>query len=200
MALNDVWKLVVKQAYENQLNLNVLHYLETGVAGTGATAVQRLNGLMVAIEPDFVAAQNENWTYTGATLQRISPTLTDPIEITETPAAAGDVLGEGLPAYVAAVVSWRTAIATRRTRGRSFFGGRSESDSAESFLTAGAITLLDTLAVTLIGPITTGVGGNTSDLTLCVWSPSTPGATEVSSHITRPQLRTMRTRTVGRGS
>jgi hypothetical protein len=199
MALNDVWKLVIKQAYENQLNLNVLHYLETGLAGTGATAAQRLNGLMTEIEPDLVAMQNNNWTYTGATLQRIFPTVTDPIEISETPPAAGDVVGDGLPAYVASVISWRTAIATRRTRGRSFFGGRSESDTEESFLNAGAITLHDTLALTLIGPISTGVGGNTSELTLCVWSPTTPGATVVSNHLTRSQVRTMRTRTVGRG-
>jgi len=199
MALGDVFRFTLIGEYELSVNMNVLHYEVVGMAGTGATDAQIMNGLLADVKADYLAAMNEGYVLTGARLQRVLPVLGDPIEVAVSPPEEGDVTGDGMPGYVSAVISLRTGIADRSPRGRIFLPGRSESDSAGSVLNGGAVTLIDTAATTLIGPTTEGVPPNTSDMQLTVYSKLLGNSTPVETFLTRPTLKTQRRRMVGRG-
>lgn len=199
MALGDVFRFTLIGEYELSVNMNVLHYEVVGMAGTGATPTQILNGLLADVKADYLDAMNAGYNLTGARLQQILPVKGDPLEVAVAPPEPGTVAGDGMPGYVSAVISLRTGIADRSHRGRIFLPARSESDSAGSVLNAGALTLITTAATTLVGPITQGVAPNTSDMQLTVFSKLLNNSTPVEEFLVRPTLKTQRRRMVGRG-
>jgi len=72
----------------------------------------------------------------------------------------GTKSGDATPANVAAVVSWRTGLAGRRARGRTYFPGWTDGDFNGSTLTSANVSALGTLAqsmITYAGPIGTAV-------------------------------------------
>ena len=199
MALGDIIRLTIIGEYELSVVMNVMHYKVVGVAGTGATLTQIMNGWLADVKTDYLAAMNVGYNLTGVKAQIIAPIVSDPIEAVVSPAEPGVVAGDGMPGYIAAVISLRTGIADRSHRGRIFLPARSESDSSGSTLNAGAITDITTLATTLLGPLTEGVAPNTSDIQLAVWSELLFAGTAVDSFLVRSQLKSQRRRMVGRG-
>jgi len=199
MALGDIIRLTIIGEYELSVVMNVMHYKVVGVAGTGATLTQIMNGWLADVKTDYLAAMNNGYNLTGVKAQIIAPIVSDPIEAVVAPPEPGVVAGDGMPGYIAAVISLRTGIADRSHRGRIFLPARSESDSNGSTLNAGAITDITTLATTLLGPLTEGVAPNTSDIQLAVWSELLFAGTAVDSFLVRSQLKSQRRRMVGRG-
>jgi len=199
MALGDIIKLTIVGEYDLSVVMNVLHYKVVGVAGTGATLAQIMNGWLADVKADYLAAMNEGYLLTGVKAQIISPIVSDPIEVAVAPPEAGTVTGDGMPGHIAAVISLRTGIADKKHRGRIFLPARSESDSNGSVINAGAIVLIGDLATTLVGPVTEGVAPNTSDIQLAVWSKALSSGTAVDTFLVRTNLKSQRRRQVGRG-
>lgn len=69
-------------------------------------------------------------------------------------AAAGAASGDPLPGQIALAVTWRTAQAGRRYRGRTYLGGFSEANSAAGgFPSSTMVTAIETSATDLIADL-----------------------------------------------
>jgi len=200
MPLADTYRFTFVGDYNGSVMENVLHFKVTAVGGGAApTTLTVGTGLLNELQPAYLAMLNEAYTLVLARCQLILPVKTDPVEIPAVGTVIGDITGDGLPAVIAAIITWRTGVADRKHRGRSFIPAQSESQCDESTLAAGQVSIMDTFADACVTPITVGTAPNSEDLTIAVLSRELNQATVVTNWISRNSVRTMRSRTPGRG-
>lgn len=139
--------------------------------------------------------------YRGAVSQNVgltSVTVTDIITMaqsTEALSGVGARTGDMLPPQAAGVISWRTGLAGRKYRGRSYIPGIAEMDQAGGTLVAGAQANLDVLAGAVNNYWPAAFSG-----THVIWHRDNTTPTPVSSWVIRPVVYTQRRRTLGVGT
>lgn len=93
---------------------------------------------------------------------------------------AGNLTGDPLPPRTSYTLSWRTAVLTRRGRGRVYLPPASEADNSSAAPTSGYRTTVSNFGDILVAGI--GDGVTTAPWTLMTWSPADQVAREVLSH------------------
>jgi hypothetical protein len=112
--------------------------------------------------------------------------VTPPAYVNTTPrVVTGTGAGVSYPSQLAAVVSWRTGVATRSGRGRTFLGPFQANAFSTNVLAPGTVTTIQAAANTLLA---TG--------RLFVYSPRNNAYYSVTSATVSQQVRTMRTRAI----
>jgi len=199
MPVGDIFRVRIACQSVAQGSINVLHYrLASLGAGTGQPSVTE-----IATQLDahwflsFKALVDDAHQYRGTGVQLIFPPP-PAVEGTATAnAGAGHVVGgDALPKQVAGLISWRTAFAGRRYRGRSFIPFPGESDNSEQQVpTAGYVTRLATLAGKIaIPPLITSISGANANLELVIWHRDSSTYTPVNNYIVRSFWATQRRR------
>lgn len=120
------------------------------------------------------------------------------------PIAGGDASSEELPPQVTAVVTWRTALAGRSYRGRTFLPTTAEQNQDSGVLGAtytGYVNAFITQMLAVFGP--TGSDTNWQFVVISRFNNGSPRATPIGTPVTsgllRPRLYTQRRRVFGHG-
>lgn len=147
-------------AAAGQIGINV-HFLQaTAIAGV-PTYENQCTPLAVALGALYIPLLNGRATYRGVTLQRwMAPLpLAEPVisALIGTPGTGG---GTPLPTDVCGAITWRTGVAGRRFRGRSYVPFPASTDmDADGSPTAGYITRLQALVAGIVPSFITTDGG-----------------------------------------
>lgn len=80
----------------------------------------------------------------------------------------GDAISDMLPPTASAIITWRTALAGRAYRGRSYLPGFGEAQQAGGILNAGCITDMEAAVTAMLGRF--GPGGTSGNWRLVVLS------------------------------
>lgn len=202
-AINSLYRLVIFATDTRSIFANVRHYRVTAVGGAGASDALVASTFNAAIRPVYLPIMASTVGLTGFQVQRLTAggvALTDPVvSLTNLPALGTDS-GDQLPSYVAGVLSVRTGVAGRRTRGRfyTFPAGEASNSSIgtpEAAWVANAVVLASQLLQTSVPT----AGGDSTTLVPVVFSKSNGGSTVVSNVAVRPEWGTIRHRKIGRG-
>lgn len=191
MAVGDVYEVVVGSRILGEYCENVFRFRET-VGETDTIPAQNLAlGFQTAIIPDWAALVSDQMEFACIYARRISPTPGIAFTVLET--TVGTQVGEALPTTSAILLSWLTALATKRGRGRTYFSGAPEDSQAGGKLEAGVLAAWQAFGDTLITAIPAG-GGGTGEWELAVWSEVDSLARDVIAAVVRTNLATMRSR------
>lgn len=169
ITLNSIWRARVVCYLPNQVSVNVLHYICTTAAGAGGTDTTFAAGLDALLSPLVKALIDEAAFWRGVSVQQISPpppTLPAVVTVNDGP---GTALGDLLPAQVSGIITKQTPLAGVKFRGRMYVPFPSETDNNSNAPTASYGTRLTSLALALSDAIVAGVGGDTSDMTPCLY-------------------------------
>lgn len=199
MLAGDIVQLVVQGEIEGQQTNNVLHYKVMESAGAGATMTEFFTAWAAINQADWLDAVSAEWEMISLRGQVVLPVKLDPVIELTAGATVGTIAGDSLPSMNAAVLSWRTGIASRKKRGRTYIAGIPESGTTKSVLTAAQIGLLTNLKDDLITEVVAGAGGNTANLRLIVRSLTGGGETVITTGEVRSTVYTQRRRILGRG-
>lgn len=119
---------------------------------------------------------------------------TPPIILAGTPStSAAGAGGALLPQQLAVCISWRSIVASKSSRGRTFLGANGANTMQANLLLGTTVTAINSAAAALI----TGIAGVTSvngPLSLGVWSPKLGKMTPVVAGSTDNVYDTMRSR------
>jgi len=131
MPVGDIYEVVFAgQTNEDERWNNVTHWeLVTDVGGSLYDTAEGLaEELATAFAAGPLTVMSEGWTLTDTRANRVFPSIGVPYA-TGTGAGLGGVVGESLPADVAAVITKRTDQPGAKFRGRLFQGGITESQN-----------------------------------------------------------------------
>lgn len=196
MAVNDIYRIGIKQTLHLQNILTILHYRQTASADPPNDQLSIAERVATTIVPLMKAVQSSELWHDLVYSQKIWPL--PPLVPTEqkTAPGAGGVAGGSLPTSVAVTITKRTQFAGRKYRGRAFIAGvpvTSESDSqlAQAQMAAWQ-QLADGMALTL-----QGFNENIYQPVLWHQGPKTWDAIVACS--ARTVLRNQRRRQIGKG-
>lgn len=201
--LNDLFQLTMVGQDSFSIFENVRHYKCTAVNGTSAE-YSLLAGYFASImQTNYPDCISDQITLQNVTLVKVNASgqpLSDPLIYTTGFPIDGNLSGDPLPAFTAAVLSLRTGTAGRRNRGRfyAFYANEAANDAA-GFLTAGYKTSMETLGSVLDDATVIGGGGNTATMTPVVLSKVGGTQLPILSTIARIAWGTQRHRKLGRG-
>lgn len=187
-------RVVCWEPNDNQLGLNVMHYLAgapTGPVTLGQAAVT-LDGIIKAAYKAWLGNPAQ---YRGVGFTKIWP-LPRTIEENTNASAGNGTGGANLAAQQASgLIQFRTGLAGHKGRGRIYppFPPTAIQD-ADGNLTAGGATLVTAIGTAIGGGFTATGGGNNVGLTLCVYNRATHAATPITSFIVRQKFATQRRR------
>lgn len=143
-------KLELNGVCDSQQVVNVLHYKFVG-AQTGATLGTFITNWLSAHKTQWLAVHGTNYRLDNIVCTDISsPSGASVTTAVPGPTNVGTIAGSPLPNNVALAVSWRTGLAGRRNRGRSFIGGLTANAASADLAASTFVTDLATLATSLI--------------------------------------------------
>lgn len=106
----------------------------------------------------------------------------------------GTIIGDSLPPYCAAVITWKTTQVGRRYRGRSYIPAQSEGQQDHGVIVPAMVTLLDNLAAEIRSwPPTAGA------TSLVIYHRDSHAVSLVSAYKIRTVLHVQRRRTLNYG-
>jgi len=172
--LNTEDVLTVRVEYTSEGNnkaFNILHYSlkDVDVAGGGLFPGESMFDVGPLIAQEFFAALSPTWAETASgdvkmtavTVQNIWPTPKSRQYTYTVPDGGlpGNILGDPLPLQDAVTLIKQGETASRKDLGRVFVPGVSESGQDAGILTAGQVTLYQTMAAAWsnIVPVTSGI-------------------------------------------
>jgi len=200
MAIGDIFKLAVvwKTVDERSTFVNTFHYRQE----TPLVFDEPGEDLVQAFISEALPAYRAMVTSIAQVVQYSVYGITNPLYIyEESPApVAGLVSGEALPLQNAAIITWRTGLAGRSRRGRTYLPPTGESQQNGGVLLASFLTLMNSFAedASLLNPLT--VNPLIATWQLGVWSETYQYFNPVTSHIARQTIATQRRRRAGSGS
>lgn len=205
--------LTVRQELHGQTVQNGYYFRTNEGVTTGNSPAQVGNFIIQRFRDDVLPViklfANQELKFTNLVVSCISPKFASIVEfLLET--SNGAQPDESLPSYCAGLISLRTGFGGGHRRGRSYYAGVSEADSADSRLDADALTALASVGGQLLASF-----GITNPTSLChygVWSWSLAvldpvlqeynvdiAFTPITQCIARPVLVTQRHRKIGIG-
>jgi hypothetical protein len=209
MAINDVWQLSVKGTVLSQEHIHTLHFRDkTGLAAPTAIITVWQATCRTTYRGMFGSGDLPVVTHTVRQVCGTPPFAASG-EATEpggTQAGTRAMSGDGAPSWLARCISWRTAYAGRRFRGRSFIGGMFESMMSGNELTAGETTIMDAYVAAVIGAF--GPSGSSADWAAVVYSQTardagsscSTAASQIAAGLSRTAIASMRSRKPGHGN
>lgn len=169
LADNDIIQIKTYCQLQNQLGINVLHYLVNNVVGsiTEANVGAFVNTNWAPTLANLISASA---TYTGCSVQRVDPIPIATVYVQQSPAIVGGQAGDPLPKQTCSLITKRTALAGRRGRGRLYIPFPGETDNTVNDVPeAGYLTAVDGYAATVLVMNSVVVGANSCDITPVLW-------------------------------
>lgn len=209
MAVGDVWKLTPIVTLFGQ-NIRTGFHFESNTATQGP--LELVDHWHTGVAPVLVARQSVDCVLSGYRVEQKVPGTAASVETVVEPPLAGFLQEPALPPADAVVFSLKSALKSPRSRGRMYWVGATEPNSAAGQLTAPGLVQWQEVAAA-IAAIFLGASP-TSGWKLCVYSPEAlvhadgtpvtpprPGTivTPVSAIIVDQILRTQRRRQIGHG-
>lgn len=191
MAVNDVYQVAVDYKVRGEYCAQVFSYRES-VASTDDVPAQSLaEAFALAIIPEWEALVSNQVEFACIYCRRIRPT--PGITYTHLLTGVGDVVSEAVPSSSALVLSLLTSLATRRGRGRTYFGGLPETSQAGGSLEGTVLADWQALGTLLLDPLV-GSGGATGEWLLGVYSKAAVQINDALSYVVRTNLGQQRGR------
>jgi len=183
-AVGDLLQVRVYCQANNQVSLNVLHYVVVGVGGVGLdlnTYAAQISTIYAALYKVWMPPTAD---YAGVTVQNL--TFPTSIAVTDRASAGPGTTGTELtPRQVSGLIHWTTTLAGRANRGRSYIGFPSSTflTATGELSVAGGTALANVQAA--IGPIKNVlVGGDSLSTRLAIRPPRIPGPPPVEQYTT----------------
>jgi hypothetical protein len=155
-----------------QISLNDTVWQVTAVTGGTDIPVQAVADAMNTV----FAASYKNWmapqsSWRGTAVRWVSATgITQASYVNVSSDGVGTAAGNTLPAQVSGLVSWKTALAGRRYRGRIFVGFPSDNwTNADGTMSAAGQTELATIQTLYTVPIVVAPAGGVQGITLALY-------------------------------
>lgn len=164
MAAQEILQLRIIGTVVGETFNNVLHFRQR-VADTG-TAAELAANFNTNLSNAWVNATGDEMSITRYEARALTPEIQDP-ETAVPGDGVGNLTGDSLPSFCAAVVKISTGFSSRRKRGRFFIAGLVESQQDGGVLIASAITQMQAIVTALEGQY--GPSG-TSDWEMGVYS------------------------------
>lgn len=157
VAIPSTVKLAIVGTAESQQIVSVLHYKYVGTAPTSAALTVFINAWLGLHKTSWLACMGVQYTMQHVDCTDLSVSSGNfATVVVGGPSNVGTGGGSALPGNVALALSWRTGVAGRRNRGRTFFGPLSDNQVDNSIATSAFLTALTTLASQLISQTYSG--------------------------------------------
>lgn len=194
--LGDVYEVKFASQCAGQAGINVTHWVCNTVTGGGALDTTFASVLDTAMAPLYKLVMGANATYYGVRVQRISPL---PKSLPVVAAGFTGIGGAGpgcLPTQVSGIITWQSAVAGRKYRGRSYvpFPYSGAQDTVLDAPTAAYKAALQNLANGMAGPYTPATGGGTSFMLACIWHRLSATVTPITNGRANQKFATQRRR------
>lgn len=195
MASGDIWRLSANVLMFDQEQVNVWHFEEPVGAPTDA-GQSLLNAFEDAALDSYRACfSNQGYVQLVEARQVTGGTAVAQRSYNTTTGIGGRSGSDTLPLQAAAIITWRTGLAGRSRRGRSYMPSTVEGDIGQAGgIGSTYVSLLANFAtdlILMIEPITL------AEWQMHVWSPTLSVATQVTEFVVRPYLGTQRSRRSG---
>lgn len=178
----------------NQVSINRVRWEVTAVTGTSVTPTTFASLLAGFFPAAFKDMLPTNARYEGLQVQVIIP-IRRPEVTNIGSAGAGTRSGDLMSPQTAGLISFKTAIASRRYRGRMYVPFPAEGDNTTGGKpSAGYDANLATLASAASTEIIAGGGGNTATMTPVIYSSVALLSQPILSYLTRTSWATQRRR------
>jgi hypothetical protein len=149
-------KFVIEGQADGQDVINVLHYKYVGAAPTAVALDAFITSWKTAHLAQWLACHSSGYLILGFECTDIASAAGARATQALSTGNVGTVGSPLLPNNVALAVSWRTGLAGRTNRGRTFMGGLPASGYNNDAITGSLLTALSTLAAALISQTFTG--------------------------------------------
>ena len=196
MAVGDRYRVTFTSRLPGVNGLFTCHYRVASIVGPGATDVEIAQRFGALIPTPLRAVMSNEASYLGVSVQRYHPTPPAVPAFSNTGSGVGSVVAPVLPPQTSGILTWRTLLAGRKYRGRSYIPFPAETSSTNNGRPAAPyVADLNTLATALLGPIVvTGFAGD-STLWLIVQHRTVPANfTDVQLGLARDYWATVRRR------
>lgn len=194
LAPGDHFQFVAWCQNQNQFSANVFNFrcdAVTGISVSHTVVMDQIDGVLA---PLYKAILPTGSRYHGATFQLLSPDRLDR-QYTIANAGAGTLLGDALPTQVAGVLNLKTGIASRFAQGRLYFPPCGEGDNTLTATPSAAYKAgINAIGAALTGGLTIASGGDSCDVTWCIFSRESNILTPVTTVTPRPNWGTQRRR------
>lgn len=168
LALNDVYEVKFFCTLNNQLGINLRHYLCTIVTGVAATDQDFADNLSTFMGPLYKPLLTNSAQYYGLGVRRIKPLPATIPAFSALARGAGTAGLNPLPGQASGVVTLNTPFSGRANRGRAYipFPCTNDADPLTGFCTAAYALRLSLAGVGLIFPriVTASVGIGTATM------------------------------------
>lgn len=194
IAVNDIFEATLICSTPFQYSANVIHYKCTATAGTGATDQDVTTGLSTSFAAVYKPVLSVNARFEGVRGQIIKPTRR-PVVTSTSGAGVGTLPGDLIPSQVAAVLSKRTNVASKSTRGRIYVAFPDEdANEINGTPSAAYLGLLAAVANLADDTLTIGAGVNTVTMQPVVYSRKLGTAQPIVVVTVNPRWATQRRR------
>lgn len=173
---NDILTVRLWCQDSEQASVNTWYYkagTDVGLGGDDAVAAGVLDGLFAPLIKPMI---NNNATYRGVTLQihRVTSDYVAQVSTAHTGAGTGGAVS--LPRQTAGLTGWKTALAGRAFRGRTYWPFPSASaDVGDGSPTAAYVTLMTSMASAVLGVAFLGDGTNYTNVSMVLRAKPTKG-------------------------
>lgn len=181
-------------ADSEQASVNVLHWRVQSVGGSPATDADLAIALDTIIAPVIKPVIANTATYRGVEVQILFPTLQLAVSATGF-TGVGTAGANALPRQTAALTQWRTTLAGRHGRGRSYWPfPASALNQLDGVMTPAGLALYQALHLAILNFGVFTVGGRTATVALTVYNRVTHVGTVVSAATTLSKWGTQKRR------
>lgn len=213
---NSVFECMIKYVVNGQVCRNVWHYRNSApfVTPTPKDVAIQLSVTKMGLTaghfpPEFAGVMSTDAVFDEASVQPIYPVRWRRIQASLSPLSGG-IAQDCEAQNVAGVISKFGELATRRELGSMHVGGVPEGMLNAGELDPAYVTMLDGLATTLFTPFNLTVSGETVSMVPCILNKANEGTPEdpdwqivgsapIDDWDVQNEIRTMRSRTKGRG-
>lgn len=198
----DILRASIWSTDAEQAAVNVLHYKVQSVGGVPATDADFATALDQTIATLYKAIINNNAFYRGVEAQIIWPPPTRVAVSATGGAGAGGSGVTSLPRQSAALTQWKTAIAGRHGRGRSYWPfPSSTANTLDGVITPATLVAIQALNVALLNFGLFTIALRTATVALIVYDRVAHTGQNVTQSVTTNKWATQRRRgTYGRAN
>lgn len=190
----DTWLLRVACITDDQAAINTYYLIVSGVVGGTVLDTDAAAAYNTLLAPLYKAVLSEEAEYYGVSLGRVLPAPKTVPAKNISARGVGDVAGDMLPGQVSGIISFATAFAGRKFRGRVFIPFPSETDNAAHIPVAGYGTRLQALATAMLAPLTVTAGASSATFTPFLFHRNDGSSTKITTMLAKRLWATQRRR------
>lgn len=206
VSTGDIVQVEVYYTQASQRLMNAFGFrAKTGSGTFSQLAADFKTNVVKATSGGLFYGQSGQLSSTALTVRDVKPGTGIQYDLTYSAVTGSDGTSEALPPQCAAVISWRTSLAGRSYRGRTYLAGNVEAAQNNGVWGATQQTNMTNLAVNILaiwGP--TGTDANWEFAVISRTQNGaplvSPVATPIQTYLIRSTVYTQRRRTIGVGS